>query len=415
MHTASRSPSPKAGRPVSPAASAWSLRPLLLAGALAMTTLWAGGATYYLVFHDEVLARFVSQQSGIQYSYEERIGALRLQLDRAAMEQSVAREGVAQRMAELARRQAAMEARQSVLAGLAGDRSAVGSTPAPDDPAFDEAAARAYAPLPAAGNPAAGNSAGAKPFPTPDALELRTRDESIPGRQSALLVETRVAALEQRLDGLAEAQARLLNGLGLRAGRGAQRLRGLVARLGLDPARFEGRREAGLGGPLVPLSSDAFGQTLLQVQRSIAEEVRLRRIAEALPLRRPLSGDISLSSNFGARLDPFTRGYALHTGMDMRAETGEPARATAAGRVTMADYNGGYGNMVEVDHGHGLTTRYAHLSAFDVSPGQWVDAGVIVGRVGSTGRSTGSHLHYETRIDGEPVDPQRFLRVGDVL
>ena len=81
----------------------------------------------------------------------------------------------------------------------------------------------------------------------------------------------------------------------------------------------------------------------------------------------------------------------------------------------MAEYNGGYGNMVEVDHGHGLVTRYAHLSAFDVSPGQWVEPGTIVGRVGSTGRSTGPHLHYETRIDGEPVDPVRFLRAADVL
>ncbi|MCJ2037205.1 M23 family metallopeptidase [Methylobacterium sp. J-068] len=390
----------EASRPVPQGPSGSALRVRLLAGALALATLWAGGATYYLVFHDEVLARFVSQQSAIQYGYEERIGALRLQLDRAAMEQSVARDGIAQRMAELARRQASMEARQAVLANLAGDPDAARSLPSAEEPAADETPARVL---------------GAKPFPTPDGLELRTRDEAAPGRQSARLVERTVAALEQRLDGVAEAQTRLLDGLGLKAGRGAQRLRGLVARLGLDPARFEGRREAGLGGPLVPLSSDAFGLSLLQVQRSIAEEARLRRLTAALPLRRPLSGEISLSSNFGARLDPFTRGYALHTGMDMRAETGAPARATAAGRVSQADYNGGYGNMVEVDHGHGLTTRYAHLSAFDVTPGQWVEAGAIVGRVGSTGRSTGSHLHYETRIDGEPVDPQRFLRASDAL
>ena len=122
-----------------------------------------------------------------------------------------------------------------------------------------------------------------------------------------------------------------------------------------------------------------------------------------------------VSSTFGARLDPFTRGYAMHTGLDLRAETGEPAYATAAGRVTVADYNGGHGNMVEIDHGHGLATRYAHLSAYAVTPGQWVAAGALVGRVGSTGRSTGSHLHYETRIDGEPVDPQRFLRLADAL
>ena len=377
-----------------------------MAGALALATLWAGGATYYLVFHDEVLARFVSQQSALQYGYEERIGALRLQLDRAALEQASVRERIAQRLAELGQRQAALEARQAQLAGLAGEPGAAPPLTSPvASPVAEEAAIDEPGP----------RGAGAKPFPTPDTLELRTRDDASPGRQSTRSVETRLAVLEKRLDGLAQAQTYLLDGIGASAGRGAQRLRGLVARLGLDPARFERGREPGLGGPLVPLTGDAFGAAMAQAQRSLAETARLRRIAAALPVRRPLSGEISLSSTFGARLDPFTRGYAMHTGMDMRAETGEPARATAAGRVTLADYNGGYGNMVEVDHGHGLVTRYAHLSAFDVTPGQWVEAGTIVGRVGSTGRSTGSHLHYETRIDGEPVDPQRFLRVADAF
>ncbi|KQP31755.1 peptidase M23 [Methylobacterium sp. Leaf104] len=397
MPSSSRKTSSKTTHVVSAAPGA-TLRSRLLAGALALAVAWAGGATYYLVFHDEVLARFVSQQSAIQYGYEERIGALRLQLDRVTMEQAAARDGIAQRMAELARRQAAMEARQAVLANLAGETGAAALPP----PAVEipEPAPR---PLP-----------GGKPFPTPDGLRLRTDAETMPGRQSARAAESRIAALEQRLDGLAEAQSRVLANLGLRAGKGAQRLRQLVVRLGLDPARFEHERPAGIGGPLVPLS-DAFGASLADVQRSIAEEAHLRRITAGLPVRRPLSGELSLSSNFGARLDPFTRGYAMHTGMDMRAETGEPARATAAGRVTVADYNGGYGNMVEVDHGHGLVTRYAHLSAFDVTPGQWVEPGTIVGRVGSTGRSTGSHLHYETRIDGEPVDPVRFLRAAEAL
>jgi murein DD-endopeptidase MepM/ murein hydrolase activator NlpD len=80
--------------------------------------------------------------------------------------------------------------------------------------------------------------------------------------------------------------------------------------------------------------------------------------------------------------------------------------------VTMAGRNGGYGNMVEVDHGNGFATRYAHLSAIDVEVGQTVRIGQIVGKTGSTGRSTGPHLHYETRVDGEAVDPQKFLRAG---
>jgi murein DD-endopeptidase MepM/ murein hydrolase activator NlpD len=126
-------------------------------------------------------------------------------------------------------------------------------------------------------------------------------------------------------------------------------------------------------------------------------------------------GDPDLTSGFGTRVDPFTRGPVLHTGLDFRADHGAPVRAAGAGRVVSAEYAGGYGNMVEVDHGHGVTTRYAHLSAISVSVGQTVAPGVILGRVGSTGRSTGAHLHYETRINDEPVDPQRFLRAGAML
>ena len=102
----------------------------------------------------------------------------------------------------------------------------------------------------------------------------------------------------------------------------------------------------------------------------------------------------------------------MHTGLDFRAEYGAPVRASGAGQVIAAEYAGGYGNMVEIDHGNGVSTRYGHLASIAVSPGEAIAAGVIVGRAGSTGRSTGPHLHYETRIDGEPVDPQRFLRAG---
>jgi murein DD-endopeptidase MepM/ murein hydrolase activator NlpD len=90
-------------------------------------------------------------------------------------------------------------------------------------------------------------------------------------------------------------------------------------------------------------------------------------------------------------------------------------QAAGNGRVVVADVAGGYGNMVELDHGHGVTTRYAHLSAFQVAHGQTVTAGQVVGLLGSTGRSTGPHLHYETRINGEAIDPARFLQNGSRL
>jgi murein DD-endopeptidase MepM/ murein hydrolase activator NlpD len=112
------------------------------------------------------------------------------------------------------------------------------------------------------------------------------------------------------------------------------------------------------------------------------------------------------------RMDPFLGRPAVHTGIDLRGETGEPVRATATGHVTIAGREGGYGNMVEINHGNGLATRYGHLSQINVKIGQVVRIGEVVGRIGSTGRSTGPHLHYETRINGDAVDPQKFLRAG---
>jgi murein DD-endopeptidase MepM/ murein hydrolase activator NlpD len=119
-----------------------------------------------------------------------------------------------------------------------------------------------------------------------------------------------------------------------------------------------------------------------------------------------------MNSPFGARMDPFLRGPAIHTGIDLRGHKGDPVRVTAAGKVVTASWQGGYGNMIEVDHGNGLSTRYGHLSAIDVKVGQHVAPGQTIGRIGSTGRSTGPHLHYETRVDDVAVNPQKFLRAG---
>jgi murein DD-endopeptidase MepM/ murein hydrolase activator NlpD len=138
----------------------------------------------------------------------------------------------------------------------------------------------------------------------------------------------------------------------------------------------------------------------------------MRKVVTTLPIARPMPADFETTSGFGARSDPFTRGMAMHTGIDFRAPSGTPVRATAAGKVVESGHTGGYGNMVEIDHGNGLTSRYAHLSVLDVDVGETVQKGTVIGRVGSTGRSTGPHLHYETRIDGDAADPLRFLRVG---
>lgn len=388
-------------------------RRTLVLGALAFAalSLWASAATWFIVFRDEALARFMERQGAMQYAYEERISALRARLDRVATQKLLEQDGVETRLADLAGRQVALESRQAMLMGLAeqaggaaggmgedGIGGSVASWPA------RETRAMPYAPLPAP---------PPLPMPTPESLGLRTEADGLaPATAPSPGVSLRMATLEHALDGLEARQSQAVGRLAAGSRSEAARLRMVVAETGLDARRFAASRGGGIGGPLVPAGSGPFETAVLQAERDLGERNSLRKIVGAMPLRRPMASDGGLSSTFGYRSDPFTRGLALHTGIDLRGEYGAPARATAAGTVTQADYAGGYGNMVEVDHGHGLVTRYAHLSAITVVPGQSVAAGQMVGRVGSTGRSTGTHLHYETRIDGEPVDPQRFLRAG---
>jgi murein DD-endopeptidase MepM/ murein hydrolase activator NlpD len=192
-------------------------------------------------------------------------------------------------------------------------------------------------------------------------------------------------------------------------------MRGVLADLGVEPGRSRG--EGPVGGPFVPVKpppagASAFDRQLYRINVARAQIDRYTHTLVAVPVRKPIIGDVDMSSPFGMRMDPFLGRPAVHTGIDLRGETGEPVRATATGRVTIAGREGGYGNMVEISHGSGLASRYGHLSQIGVKVGQFVRIGEVIGRIGSTGRSTGPHLHYETRVNGEAVDPQKFLRAG---
>jgi murein DD-endopeptidase MepM/ murein hydrolase activator NlpD len=193
----------------------------------------------------------------------------------------------------------------------------------------------------------------------------------------------------------------------------ARRMRAVLADVGIETRKMA---EASVGGPFVPyrLASvpGPFEKQVYRVNVARAQVERLAATVGAVPLRKPVEGEIDQSSGFGVRIDPFIGRPAMHTGLDFRGNTGEAIRVTAAGTVVSAGWSGGYGRMVEVDHGGGLSTRYGHLSEIDVKVGDKLKAGHSVGRMGSTGRSTGPHLHYETRVDGEAVDPHKFLHAG---
>jgi murein DD-endopeptidase MepM/ murein hydrolase activator NlpD len=386
----------------------------LIAAAIgaALLAVWAAGATWCLFASDTLSAGLLARQSAIQYAYEDRIGDLRTRLDRVSTQKLVEQESLNARLHELAARQLKIEARQVVVNRLAAQAgaTAIGAGPAAAD---DLSAADDLAPVITLA------PRHAKPLPVPDLLDLRLgREPAEPSRdRPAPAPQDRLSQLDRSIKLVEAAQLRSIEALRRGSDGLALGLRTAIAATGLEPERLEPRgARGGVGGPFVPLPSgseaDGFELAAAQAQNSLMQLTRLRQASAALPLARPTSGEADLTSGFGMRIDPFTRGPAMHTGLDFKAEYGADARATAAGTVAAAEYSGGYGRMVEIDHGNGLSTRYAHLSSIRVVVGQKVAAGTLVGRVGSTGRSTGAHLHYETRIDGVPVDPRRFLRAG---
>jgi murein DD-endopeptidase MepM/ murein hydrolase activator NlpD len=230
-------------------------------------------------------------------------------------------------------------------------------------------------------------------------------------------VDNVLVRLQTSLDKVESRQMAALNAAEDSMESRVRRMRGIFTDLGLDMAQLEAATpRAGMGGPYVPvkLAADAgaFERQLYRINITRAQVERLNRTLALVPYRKPVIGEVEFTSGFGVRSDPFLGRPAMHTGLDFRAATGDPVRATANGKVVSSGWAGGYGRMVEIDHGNGLSTRYGHLSEIDVKVGDQIKMGQVIGEVGSTGRSTGPHLHYETRIEGEAVDPQKFLRAG---
>ena len=165
------------------------------------------------------------------------------------------------------------------------------------------------------------------------------------------------------------------------------------------------------GGPLIQLAtsiSGAFDPRFQRLGLSLERMSVLQRGLAGVPSHLPASLEY-ISSGFGYRSDPFTGAGAFHAGLDFRGPYGAPIYAAAKGVVSFAGVRSGYGNCIEIDHGNGLLTRYAHMSAFRASIGQLVSPGDAIGAIGNSGRSTGPHLHFEVRINGNPVNPRPFL------
>ncbi|WP_428631154.1 M23 family metallopeptidase [Sphingopyxis sp.] len=341
----------------------WQKRVALIAGIVLLA--WAGAT----------LAVVVSQL----LSADERADVAQQQAAAAASEKRIAqyRDRVAETAADL-------EERQALLEGVAETHFGI-------DPEAMTA------------QPAAATDGQAQVEP----LKTSAIDPNLPPEAQTL------ARLEVRQERFAK---RLLAAVNIRAANAEE----AVAKLGLNPAAIVRSAATGRGGPLIPYKgrmgkAKALGASFAALEGALFRMEVLERTLVAVPSGNP-ADVLMMSSGFGYRSDPFTGAGAMHSGLDFRGPIGTPILAAAPGRVSFVGQKSGYGNVVEVDHGQGILTRYAHLSGFTSTVGAQVAAGQQIAKMGSTGRSTGSHLHFEVRLNGVAVNPRRFLEAkADVL
>jgi len=344
---------------------------------------WATATTTYILFRDEVLTGLFHRHTHMQYAYEDRLANLRVRVDQLASRQLLDQEAYEAKLADVIARQSQLETRHSAVKGMVNEAQVRKRMSSNDQTTW---------------------------------MMSDIRSQTL-GRLLSD-VDTSLSKIETH-------QVLVLEDIEKESRRDIDRTRRALTELGLDTTAYmvAPQPQKAQGGPLLPATTNkseteeknAFSQLLTKTKESLDEADRARFAIRSIPLHRPTLTDADITSGFGTRNDPFLGTLAMHAGIDFRGETGTPVIATATGIVTEAGWQGGYGQMVEIDHGRGLTTRFGHLSSILVVPGQRIEAGQILGRIGSTGRSTGPHLHYETRIDGTAIDPIKFLRTGERL
>lgn len=424
--------------PLGPAPAArktYSLRPMhLVAGAVLCigATLAVTGAVGYKVLRDDMLEDAHEQKTELVIQYQDRIDRLRAEVERLTSRQLVDRETVEIQVTDLLRRQQDLNERHTIVADLVARAESVGiylggdQPVPPQKPAIDSntlaavdddettaiggerefidepvkalglrsAASSAVDPLAILKVPAEAPTSAVgskKNLEKQASLDAIKADISEMGTQSTVAVDAITIATESRIDEILAVTDPLVPALGKAIS-----------------------EQAALGGPFEAISSTTFPERLKRAQAALDILKRVKFAALRLPVKRPLH-NARLSSGYGPRMDPFLNRLAMHSGLDFKAPHGAPVFSTAPGTITHAGWQGGYGKLVEISHANGFVTRYAHLSRIKVAEGDHVIAGDLIGNIGSTGRSTGPHLHYEVRQNERPTDPSAFLRAGDKL
>ncbi|MCT4655248.1 MAG: M23 family metallopeptidase [Cohaesibacter sp.] len=421
-------------------------------------------ATTYLVFRDEIIDFSRSEQAQMQTAYEDRIADLRSQLDRVASRQMVDQQEIENRVQMLMRKQADYEAYSSALAPIFQKAKAAGvkirtniDIPTPRAAPWREKKANTQKSAALSNQNAASRIKGSfkelaslgfrssqsigeetsnnkrfqiasslqldliEPEPlAPATKDLTGTDKGIDTNPTGAIATEHPALMQlanatQKLD--TEMQdntvilGNILKDIRKRTARVERRIAAIGVKIGTPASEA-------MGGPYLPLAyhgnQEKFSENAEKVAYALDLYMKLKENVRRLPIAHPLPSG-RLTSRFGPRRDPFMGRMAMHSGIDIAQARGTPIRAAGEGKVTHAGRRAGYGLMVEIDHGNGVTSRYAHMSRVSTKKGRYISKGTVVGKVGSSGRSTGPHLHFETRIRGKAVNPNSFLLAGNDL
>ncbi len=366
------------------------------------------GATTYLVFRDNLIGASMARQARMQHEYEDRIAALRAQVDRVTSRQLLDQQVVEEKVEKLLEQQMALASRHGRLDALLDRAQAVGELPESGPvPTIKPGETNKQASL-SGGAAAIESLLGKSQSETAtSALGYVPLTDTVADRADRLFSHMTLSLKDIEQDQIDRIQ-RLTNG----AAQTAEEISGILERNGIPLDAATDDAQGGIGGPYVaPQSTASFNDSLNELDAALTRLEAMRDTAKRMPFANPAPGK-DITSRFGNRPDPFLGGLAMHAGIDFRSPVGGEIKSTGAGKVIAAGPAGGYGNMVEIDHGYGLTTRYGHMSRVLVKVGDEVASGDVIGLSGNTGRSTGPHLHYEVRRNGEAVDPMIFLNAG---
>lgn len=365
-------------------------------------------ATSYLVFRDDLIGGSIARQARLQQAYEDRIASLRTQLDRVTSRQMLDQKMMDGKVSELIQRQKALSDQNRRLAPVL-ERVGAGLPVEASPMLLADSVGRDFA-----DSEEADGFFGIDPIITGPTTSSRKppQPREKPAKLGIDKADVLFDKVERSLGMLEAQQTQHVMALSNTAYESADRIRDALAATGVNRVSYD--KKSGTGGPLLPADGNPVSDMdskIADLDEAVTRLQGVKALASSVPIANPVPG-MPVSSSFGTRKDPLLGLLAFHSGMDFRATSGSSVLATAKGTVTAADYNGGYGNMVDIDHGNGLSTRYGHLSQILVGVGQHVGSGDIVGKTGSTGRSTGPHLHYEIRKNGSAVNPMTYLSAG---